>query len=135
VLAVKPGRKPLYHAGAVFASNYLISLLEASLRLLESAGVPRRKAAGALTALAVGTLENARRAGLAAALTGPIERGDSATVRRHSAAIASRVPDLSGLYDALGQIAVQVALEKGSIGRSAARSLREALRVPGRSRR
>ena len=97
--------------------------------------MPRRTAAGALSALAAGTLHNARTAGLAAALTGPIERGDSATVRRHSAAIASWMPDLSGLYGALGRIAVQVALEKGSIGRSAARSLRDALEVPGRSRR
>lgn len=126
-LRVKSGRKALYHAGAVFASNYGVAALEAALRLFAEAGVPRAQALGALLNLAEGTLANVRAAGVPGALTGPIERGDAGTVRRHVAAIRARLPRLSASYAALGSLAVEVAEAKGSLGRAAARELRGVL--------
>jgi len=112
-LRVRTDRKALYHAGAVFASNYVVVVLEAALRLFEQAGVPRRSATPALVRLAEGTLENVKSVGIPAALTGPIERGDVETARRHARALFD-----AGLWGAnfeLGFLAIGMAEEKGSI--------------------
>jgi predicted short-subunit dehydrogenase-like oxidoreductase (DUF2520 family) len=123
-LRVRPGRKALYHAGAVFASNYLVAALEAALRCLEGAGLGRREGLRALLPLAEGTLANARAVGVPGALTGPVERGDADTVRRHAAALPR---GLAEAYAALGRLAVEAARAKGSIGAAEARRLRAAL--------
>jgi predicted short-subunit dehydrogenase-like oxidoreductase (DUF2520 family) len=126
-LRVRTDRKALYHAGAVFASNYLVAALEAALRLFEAAGVPRKEALPALGSLAEGTLANVRAVGIPAALTGPIERGDAETVKRHIEALAAEAPGLAGAYAALARLAIEVALEKGTIDRRAAGRLNAAL--------
>ena len=126
-LRVKTARKALYHAGAVFASNYLVALLEAALRLFEKAGVPRRKAADVLLKLSEGTLANVASVGIPAALTGPIERGDAKTVRLHVQALAADAPALWGPYASLGGLTVDVARAKGSIDGGGARRIQYAL--------
>jgi predicted short-subunit dehydrogenase-like oxidoreductase (DUF2520 family) len=132
-LEVRDGGKPLYHAGAVFASNYLVAALEAALRLFEAAGVPRRDAAAPLAALAEGTLANVRAIGVPAALSGPVERGDDGTVRRHLEALGRHAPGLVPAYEALGRLACEVAAAKGSLDASAAERMRAAL-APGGAR-
>ena len=89
--------------------------------------MPRREAAPAILKLAEGTLENIRSVGIPEALTGPVERGDVETVRRHVAALVSGAPELSGAYAALGRRAIEAALAKGSIGRAQAKRLDAAL--------
>lgn len=133
-LRVRAGRKALYHAGAVFASNYVVSVLEAGLRLFEEAGVARPEALKALVNLAEGTLTNVRAVGIPEALTGPIERGDVATVRRHIAAICERVPSLYAPYSSLGFLAAQVADAKGTLKRSAWPGMLAALVPPEAAR-
>lgn len=117
---VRTDRKALYHAGAVFASNYVVAALEAALRLLEAAGVPRDTGRKALGALAQGAVENVAAAGTAGALTGPIERGDLETVTRHVRALAEQAPALAPLYGSLGRLTVEVALAKGSVDEATA---------------
>lgn len=134
-IRVKSDRKALYHAGAVFASNYLVVILDAAVRLLGLAGVERRAALGALLRLSEGTLANVKGSGLSAALTGPVERGDAATVRRHLAAIRERAPEVDDAYRVLGRLAAGMAGSKGSLGRGAARAVREALGAPRGRRR
>lgn len=126
--AVKTERKALYHAGAVFGSNYVVAALAAARRLLEAAGVPREAAAEALGVLAEGTVLNVKAVGAEAALTGPVERGDAGTLRRHAAALAEHAPELSDAYAVLARITADVALAKGSIGPEAAAALAEAAR-------
>jgi predicted short-subunit dehydrogenase-like oxidoreductase (DUF2520 family) len=133
-LRVRPGRKALYHAGAVFASNYLVAGLDAAIRLFGRAGIPKATAAAALSRLAEGTLANVASVGLPAALTGPIERGDAETVRLHVAALA-RVPGLLGPYLAMGGLTVGVARAKGSLDGAAARRMFDALVPRKESRR
>jgi predicted short-subunit dehydrogenase-like oxidoreductase (DUF2520 family) len=133
-LRVRPGRKALYHAGAVFASNYLVAGLDAAIRLFGRAGIPRATAAAALSRLAEGTLANVAAVGIPAALTGPIERGDEATVRLHVAAL-SAVPGLLGAYRAMGELTVGVARAKGSLDRAGARRMSGALASGKESRR
>lgn len=130
-LHLRAGRKALYHAGAVFASNYLVAAMEAALRLFEAAGVRRSAALEPLASLAEGTLSNIRALGLSAALTGPIERGDAGTVLRHVEAIRERMPDLDGAYASLGLLAARVARAKGSLRGRRLRRVEEALRLAG----
>jgi predicted short-subunit dehydrogenase-like oxidoreductase (DUF2520 family) len=83
----------LYHAGATVASNFLVTLYRAATRLVETAGAP----AEALLPLMRRTMDNGFD------LTGPIARGDWATVEAHLAAIHQRAPDLEELYRAMAR--------------------------------
>jgi predicted short-subunit dehydrogenase-like oxidoreductase (DUF2520 family) len=82
-----------YHAGASMASNFLVTLEQAAQRV---SGVQREL----LVPLVRAAVDNWATEG-GASLTGPIARGDEATVVRHREAIADRAPDLLELYDAL----------------------------------
>ena len=79
--------KPSYHAAAVVAANFLVTLAATSQRLFVRAGLPPDGATRALATLMQGTLDNVRAAGPAGALTGPVARGDIETIRRHLAAL------------------------------------------------
>jgi predicted short-subunit dehydrogenase-like oxidoreductase (DUF2520 family) len=83
--------RTLYHAGAVFASNYLVALHRAATRLFESAGAPPE----ALEPLMRRTIENGFE------LTGPIARGDWETVEAHREAIRAERPELEHLNETL----------------------------------
>jgi predicted short-subunit dehydrogenase-like oxidoreductase (DUF2520 family) len=83
--------RTLYHAGAVFVSNYLVTLHRAATLLFESAGAPPE----ALEPLMRRTIENEFE------LTGPISRGDWTTVEAHRAAIRAARPELDDLYETL----------------------------------
>jgi predicted short-subunit dehydrogenase-like oxidoreductase (DUF2520 family) len=86
--------RPLYHAGAAMAANYLVALRRAAGRLLEAAGAPPE----ALEPLMLRTIENGFE------LTGPIARGDWETVERHREAIRAAAPELGPMYDALAEV-------------------------------
>jgi len=88
---LKDDRRAIYHAGASIASNFLVALHAAAVRAMEAAGAP----AEALVPLMRRTIENNFD------LTGPIARGDTATVEAHLAAIGRELPDLEPLYRAL----------------------------------
>ena len=131
---VRTDRKPLYHAGAVLASNGLVALLEGSLRLFEEAGVDRAEAIDLLASLSEGTLANVRSVGIPAALTGPVERGDATTITRHLEALAlskRSTPKLIEVYVALGNLTVEVAEAKGTLDGPAAADVRRALSEGG----
>jgi predicted short-subunit dehydrogenase-like oxidoreductase (DUF2520 family) len=83
----------LYHAGAMFASGYLVTLHRAAASLFELAGAP----AAGLVPLMTRTIENNFE------LTGPISRGDWTTMDAHLAAIRERVPQLEPLYRSLAE--------------------------------
>ena len=96
-LEIDPGKAPLYHAAAVLAGNAPLALLAEATRLLEGAGVSADTAHAALAALLEGAAHNARRAGPAAALTGPVARGDRDAITAHLDALAS-YPEARDLY-------------------------------------
>ncbi len=85
--------RPLYHAGAAIASNYLVTLHRVASELFEAAGAP----SAALAPLMRRTIDNGFE------LTGPISRGDWATVERHREAIRGSRPELEALYDVLAE--------------------------------
>jgi predicted short-subunit dehydrogenase-like oxidoreductase (DUF2520 family) len=85
--------RPLYHAGAAIASNYLVTLHRVACELFGAAGAPPE----ALVPLMRRTIENGFE------LTGPIDRGDWETVERHREAIRAARPELEPLYDVLAE--------------------------------
>jgi predicted short-subunit dehydrogenase-like oxidoreductase (DUF2520 family) len=85
--------RPLYHAGAAIASNYLVTLHRVASELFGAAGAPPE----ALVPLMLRTIDNGFE------LTGPIERGDWETVEAHRAAIRATRPELEPLYDVLAE--------------------------------
>lgn len=98
-LTVVPGRQPLYHASAVFASNLLVACLELARQGMAEA-VEEDVAPGTLVALARSALE-AVAGGMSPGLTGPVARGDTGTVERHLAALD---PGARRLYASLTEI-------------------------------
>lgn len=108
VLALDGTQMAAYHAAAALASNYLVATLDAAAAVLAGAGVAADKAAQALIPLAEGALRNIAAHGTTGGLTGPIRRGDVATVSRHLEAIRDR-PELAEIYRVLARRAVLIA--------------------------
>lgn len=102
------GSRAAYHAAASMASNFLIALEESAARLLADAGI--EDARELLAPLVLRTAANWAENG-GAALTGPIARGDEATVSRHLKAIAATTPELEPLYRALAERTRAIASE------------------------
>jgi predicted short-subunit dehydrogenase-like oxidoreductase (DUF2520 family) len=112
-LRIPARARPLYHAAAVMAGNYVIAVLAAAVMLIKEAGVEEAVALRALEPLARTSLENALRLGPAAALTGPIQRGDLETLRSHIAALAGAPAAITNLYRAAGLEALELARARG----------------------
>lgn len=93
--------KTVYHAAAVFASNYLVTVLDAALRAYQAAGIPEAVARQLAQPLASESMANVFRLGAAEALSGPIARGDLATVARQQQAVSAWDAETGALYQSL----------------------------------
>lgn len=126
VLTIKPLAKPLYHAAAVVASNYIVTLIDAALLMMVKAGVSEGQGRKALEPLVLSSVQNALKRGTVEALTGPIERGDGQTVAAHLTALKALPKSVQGLYRALGQHTVQLSRKRG-LSKAQATQLEELL--------
>ncbi len=125
-----PGAKPAYHAAAVLAAGGMVALLDAIVEVAAAAGLD---SAGAMTVygrLVSQTLASVGRSGIEAALTGPVPRGDSGTIRVHLATLRRRAPSVVPIYVALTERAIAIAVERGSLSPDHAAELRSALAEP-----
>jgi predicted short-subunit dehydrogenase-like oxidoreductase (DUF2520 family) len=129
-----PGAKAAYHAAAVLSAGGFVALLDAIAELGRVAGLDEAGSLAIYGRLIEQTLGNARALGIAAALTGPMTRGDSGTLEAHLAALAAHAPDVLDLYRAAAEREIALALERGSLTPEAARGLRDALVAPLASR-
>jgi predicted short-subunit dehydrogenase-like oxidoreductase (DUF2520 family) len=134
VMEITAEKKTLYHAAAVAASNYLVTLIHLALELDHAAGLSGDTALHALLPLIKGTLDNIDKKGTAGALTGPIARGDVATVSAHLKAIEKDTPKLLPLYQCLGLYTVDLAKSKGTINQETADALTVLFEVENRGR-
>lgn len=116
---VEPEAKPLLHASAVVASNYLVVLADMVSKMAKQAGIDEDTAMKAITPLMDNTLQNIRQMGVTDALTGPIARGDVNTVNEHLKTLES-IPEILSLYKKLGNEAVQIAEQKAGKNESLA---------------
>lgn len=120
---LKAGDKILYHTAAVFASNYLVTLVKLSTDLWQSFGVSQEKATKALMPLLRGTLNNIQNLGLPQCLTGPIARGDTGTITKHLNALSNEKMEIQNSYKLLGRQTIPIAVAKGKIDKNKAKEL------------
>lgn len=112
VLRLAADDLPAYHAGAVLASNAVTAVIDAATVLMAQAGVPRHAALEAIGPLCRASVDNALRLGPAAALTGPVVRGDTGTVAAHLAAIRCAPAGAAELYRAAARHLLTLARER-----------------------
>jgi predicted short-subunit dehydrogenase-like oxidoreductase (DUF2520 family) len=123
LITLKAEDKAAYHAAAVFASNYLVTLVKLSADLWQTFSIPTDQAVKALLPLLKGTIHNIETIGLPGCLTGPIARGDAGTVEKHLKTIEDKAPDILSTYKELGRQTVPIAIAKGTIKKEQARQL------------
>ena len=128
-VALKPGDKVLYHTAAVFACNYLVTLVKLSTDLWQTFNIQPTQAIKALMPLLRGTLSNIENIGLPNCLTGPIARGDLGTIRKHLDALKEESPSLLDPYIELGLQTIPIAVAKGRINSERAKQLQELLKM------
>lgn len=112
-LRIDAARLGHYHAGAVMASNAVIAVLDAAAVLLAAAGIDRERALPAIAPLARTSVANAVASGPQAALTGPVVRGDAATIAIHMRALEDVDPTVARLYEAAAAHLLQLAGQRG----------------------
>jgi predicted short-subunit dehydrogenase-like oxidoreductase (DUF2520 family) len=105
--------RPLYHAAAVFASNYVVAASAVAGSLFAAAGVP--DPARAMAPLQRASLENVERLGAGRALTGPAVRGDAGTIQRNIEALEEHAPELIHAYVAMARATLDVAERSGRL--------------------
>lgn len=127
-VVLKAGDKVLYHAAAVFACNYLVTLVKLATDLWQTFGASPAQATKALMPLLQGTLSNIGNVGLPNCLTGPIARGDLGTIEKHLDALEKKTPTLFEMYKELGLQTIPIALAKGKIDSKRAEELQDLLK-------
>lgn len=105
----------LYHTAATMASNYLVTLAHVAENLLCAAGVPREDALPALLPLMRRAVDNLATQGSVLALTGPLSRGDTATVAAHLSVLAHDFPATFVLYRELGLATIDIVRDRQEI--------------------
>ena len=117
-----------YHAGAALSSNDLVALISLGVDLLTASGVGRSQALDALATLADGAIRNLREGGVKGALTGPVARGDVATVALHLDRMEQLSPEAREIHRLLSRRILQLA---GSGKKSSDRPMKRILGRPG----
>lgn len=117
------GSKAAYHAGAVLAAGGFVALLDAIAELGRVAGLDEAGALAVYGPLIEGTLGNARALGIAAALTGPITRGDVGTLAAHLQTLREHAPQALDLYVAAARREVALAAPRGPLAPETARAM------------
>ena len=115
VFDIAPNMKRIYHAGGVFACNYLVALIEAALMCHHAAGIPRTASLEAIEPMVRETVDAIFEYGPGRALTGPVSRGDASTLGQQLGALRTWNDDMAELYRRLGLLAVVLAISDGRI--------------------
>ena len=121
--------RSLYHAAAVLSCGYLVTLLQAAVEVWQAAGFSEEEGMAATLAVSRATLDNVARLGPKAGVTGPLVRGDVATVQGHLAALMPASPEIARLYAALTEKSLPLALELGLTPQGAA-AIKQTLAEP-----
>ncbi|MHC4179315.1 MAG: Rossmann-like and DUF2520 domain-containing protein [Planctomycetota bacterium] len=124
---VKAELKTIYHAATVVVCNYLVALMEVGLRCFEQAGLPRETALEVIEPIVTGTVDNVLKLGPVRALTGPIARGETSVVQRQCEALGQWDERIRRVYQALGQVAVELSAAQGNAGPDALAAIENVL--------
>ncbi|HME10958.1 MAG TPA: DUF2520 domain-containing protein [Bryobacteraceae bacterium] len=112
-IRVSPENRCLYHAASVMAGNYVAALVHSAVELLQAAGIENLTALNALAPLVRTSVENCFQVGPIKALTGPIQRGDLATVITHLNELKKQPGAVESLYCSAGRLAAEMARRRG----------------------
>jgi len=127
-IELKAKDKVAYHAAAVIACNYLVTLIKLATDLWQTFNIPQSQATQALLPLIRGTIHNIDTVGIPQCLTGPLARGDTGTIKKHLDALQKVAPALVSTYQELGLQTIPVALAKGKINQHQAEELQALLK-------
>lgn len=127
---LKAGDKVIYHAAAVIACNYLVTLVKLATDLWQTFNVSPHQATQALLPLLRGTIHNIDAVGIPQCLTGPIARGDTGTIKKHLNALQKTAPSMLSTYREIGLQTISIALAKGRINQHQAQELQAILKQP-----
>jgi len=127
-IELKASDKVAYHAAAVIACNYLVTLVKLATDLWQGFGIPQPQAIQALLPLIRGTIHNIDTVGIPQCLTGPIARGDIETIKKHLDALEKVAPALLSTYRELGRQTIPIALAKGKINQHQVEELEAVLK-------
>ncbi|MFN3426662.1 MAG: Rossmann-like and DUF2520 domain-containing protein [Candidatus Thermochlorobacter sp.] len=128
VMLIPKDAKTLYHIAGVMVSNYLVTLTSLATEVFAGLGLKPDEAFKVFEPIMHSTLLNMRESNdVREALSGPIERGDAATLRRHLRELSEQLPHIVPVYVALAIETVRVAIHKGSISQSEAAEILDAL--------
>jgi predicted short-subunit dehydrogenase-like oxidoreductase (DUF2520 family) len=111
VLLIPTGKKALYHAALVLASNYTVTLYAIAESILVSLGAQQSTADNALSVLVEATVQNIRTQGIPKALTGPLIRADAGTIQAHLEALEDST--LKAVYTGLARLSYPMLRERG----------------------
>ncbi len=120
-------QKVRHHLACVLVSNYVITLMNLAVNLLQPAGLEEEEAKKLLLPLMKASLQNIENRGLSAALTGPISRGDVSTIRRHLRLIQAEHPELLTLYLELAKMTVELARKQQGTSLKGLQEIRDLL--------
>ena len=127
---LKASDKVIYHAAAVIACNYMVTLVKLATDLWQTFSIPPHQATQALLPLLRGTINNIETVGIPQCLTGPIARGDTGTIKKHLDALQKAAPTMLSTYRELGLQTIPIALAKGRINQNQAKELEAILKQP-----
>ena len=130
-IELKASDKVVYHAAAVIACNYMVTLVKLATDLWQTFAIPPDQATQALLPLLRGTINNIGTVGIPQCLTGPIARGDTGTINKHLNALQKVAPALLSTYCELGLQTIPIALAKGKIDQDKAEELEAILKQSG----
>jgi predicted short-subunit dehydrogenase-like oxidoreductase (DUF2520 family) len=105
---IEATRKAEYHCAGTFAAAHVLASVEAGVQMLMSCGMKRREAAGALLRLARQVLDNLELLGPHAAWTGPLSRGDMATISLHWESLGRYPAEFRAAYKAMTRLTARV---------------------------
>ncbi|MFB3925739.1 MAG: Rossmann-like and DUF2520 domain-containing protein [Syntrophales bacterium] len=126
-LLVPEEDKPLYHAAACMASNYLVALMYIVEEIYAAFGLNSSEALEAFWPLVKGTIRNIESSGTVQSLTGPISRGDIGTVVKHIGTFQKRMPSVLEVYRILGKFTAEIGIAKGTLSPEKAETLKKLL--------
>jgi predicted short-subunit dehydrogenase-like oxidoreductase (DUF2520 family) len=120
--------KVLYHAAAAIACNYFTTIVKLATGLWQNFGKTPADGVKAYLPLLRGTLTNMETTGFPKCLTGPIARGDVATIERHLVALEKYAPEMLALYKDLGRFTIPIGREKGTLAADKAEAIEALLK-------
>lgn len=120
-----------YHAAASLASNDVVALLSLAAAAMESAGASHRTALASLTRLAEGALVQLAAGGIEGALTGPVARGDAATLAAQIGVLSRRSPSAGRVHRELSLALLRIAVRSGRLSRAEGEAVRRVLAGSG----